>query len=175
MLVQASAPPAAVAPAPPQALRLATVAQHVRPFFLTKAGRTESGTVRHQIFLKTTVTAGPVAMVAGQSTVARPCMWKIEAYLQREICFQSMTGLSSCTDALSKQLAIGEAGQADLAVEQVCDVTAKPVEQAESRTVASVDRAAAQMFEDDYRLTVRPMLATAGVTITGSSSKTATR
>jgi hypothetical protein len=171
VLVQASSPPAAAAPAPPapaQASRLLTIAQRTRPLILIKAGRSETAVVRQQIFLKTSVRPGAMATVEGQAAIAAaatPCAWVIEAYLQREVCFSSMTGLSSCTDAVSLPLAAGETGQTDLASPIACDVQAGPVALAERRVVASLQSLSAGLFEDDYRIKIRPMLAASGVTI----------
>ena len=176
MFVQASTPPPAVAPAPlPPApvTRLVTVAQRARPLTLTKGNRAETAVVRHQIFLRTSVRPGATAMIQGQAVTVTPCAWTIEAYLQREICFYSMTGQTSCTDPISVKLAAGETGQADLTAEQACDVLAKPVELSEGRVRAGIDPISATVFEDDYRIKVRPMLAASGVTISDPSAKSA--
>lgn len=170
MLVQASAPPPVVAPAPepPVATRLSTISQRDRPLTLTKGGRTETALVRHQIFLRTTARPGATAMVEGQAISATPCVWTVEVYLQREICFYSMTGLTSCTDGVSRPLAAGATGQDDLPSDQQCDVQSAPVEHGERRVIASIETLSKGFFEDDYRIVVRPMLAASGATITES-------
>ncbi len=176
MLVQVSTPPPAVAPAPqppPQATRMMTIAQRARPLTLTKGGRAETAVVRQQIFIRTAVTPGPTASVEGQAIIARPCAWAIQAYLQREICFYSMTGLTSCTDPISAPLSAGETGRTDLAADQECDVLAGPVELAEGRIIKSIDGITAVLFDEDYRLKVRPMLLASGVTIADQSPKPA--
>jgi hypothetical protein len=174
VFVQASAPPPAVAPAPPaQAMRLMTIAQRARPVTLTKGGRTEMAVVSHQIFLKTSVRSSATATIEGQAVSATPCAWTIEVYLQRVICFSSMTGQTSCTDPMSTPLAAGETGQADLAADQACDVMAKPIALSEGRVAASLDKIAATVFEDDYKIKVRPMLTAAGVTLSERPSKAA--
>ena len=171
MVLQASSPPPVVAPAPPGppiATRLTTIAQRARPLTLTKSGRTETAVVRHQIFLRTTVRPGATVSVVGQAAIAAaatPCAWVIEAYLQREVCFYSMTGMTSCTDAVTLPLSAGETGRTDLGAGVECDVLAQPVSFSERRVVASLESLSAGLFEDDYRLKVRPMLAAPGVTI----------
>jgi hypothetical protein len=137
----------------------------MRPITLTKGGRVETAVVSHQIFLKTSVRSGATAMVEGQAITATPCAWTIEAYLQREICFYSMTGQTSCTDPVSIALAAADAGQSELSADQACDVAAKPVDQAERRVIATIDPISARLLDDDYRIKVRPMLTAAGVTL----------
>ena len=148
------------------ATRLSTISQRDRPLTLTKAGRTETVLVRHQIFLRTTARPGVTATVEGQAIAATPCAWAIEVYLQREICFYSMTGLTSCTDGVSRPLSVGATGQDDLPADQVCDVQATLVEHGERRVIASIEALSKTFFEDDYRIMVRPMLAASGATIT---------
>lgn len=170
MLVQDATPPAATAPAPPQPptlQRLSPIAQKARPFVVTKAGRAESGAVRHQIFLRTVAKPGTVPTPPPGVTVsAIPCAWTVEAYLQREICFNSMTGLLACTDSNTIPLMATEAGQTDLPVGTTCEVFAKPVVQAEERVIAALDRTKAQLFDEDYALVVKPQLVRSGVTLT---------
>ncbi len=175
-MFQASTPPPAVAPAPPPppaATRMAPIAQRDRPLTLTKAGRAETALVRHQIFFRTTVRAGVSASVEGQvmAMAVKPCAWAIETYLQREICFFSMTGLTSCTDPVTLTLSAGETGKVDLTADQTCDVQSKPVESAERRIIASLDMLSAGLMEDDYQTAVRPILKASGVTIVDLSPK----
>jgi hypothetical protein len=150
-----------------------TISQKVRPLSVSKGGRTETLVVRHQIFIKTATQPGAAAAIEGQAIVVRPCRWVIETYLQRELCFYSMTGQTSCTDPVSTPLAAGETGQGDLAADQACDVMAKPVQLAEDRVIKSIDDGSATMFDDDYRLKVRPALAASGVTIVEQPPKPA--
>lgn len=169
MFLQADTPPAATAPAPqpPQLQRLAPIAQKARPLTLTKSGRTENAVVRQQIFLRTIVKPGAVPIVPDGVTVsAIPCAWTIESYLQREICFYSMTGLLACTDTNTEPLRATETGQVDQAPDAACDVIAKPVELAEARVIDALEQIKAQMFDEDYRLIVKPQLVASGATVT---------
>ena len=169
MLLQAANPPAATAPAdpqPPQLQRLAPVSQKARQLLLTKAGRTEAVVVHQQIFLRTVAKPGAtVATPEGVSVSAIPCAWTVEAYLQRDICFYSITGLLGCTEAMTKPLMASERGHADLPAGAVCEVSAKPVEAAEGRAIAALDRTKDQLFDEDYRLAVKPQLVGAGAIV----------
>jgi hypothetical protein len=170
VLVQAATPPAAAAPAvpvQPPLQRLAPISQKTRPLVLTKGGRTEKALVRYQIFIRTTVRPGAVPAAAdGVSVSAIPCAWTVESFLQRDICFYSMTGLLACTNGDTTPLKATDTGQADLPSGTVCEVFAKPVEGAESRVIAAVDRTKDQLYDDDYRLVVKPQLVGGGTTVT---------
>jgi hypothetical protein len=166
---QAATPPAATAPAPqpPQLSRMATVSQKARQLLLTKAKRTEAVVVHQQIFLRTVAKPGAVAAVpAGVTVSAIPCAWTVETYLQRNICFYSITGLLGCTEDMTKPLTVTERGQADLTAGMACDVSAQPIAAAEARVIASLDRTKDQVLDEDYRLAVKPQLIGTGATVT---------
>ena len=169
MPLQAATPPAATAPAAPSPTlqRLAPVAQKAKPLLLTKGARTENAVVRYQIFLRTIAKPGPVpATPEGVTVSAIPCVWTVESYLQRDLCFYSITGTLGCEEGATKPLEAIENGQADLPAGATCEVFAKPVTAAEDRAIASLDRLKDQMFDEDYRLAVQPRLVKTGVTIT---------
>ena len=169
MLVQAAPPPAAVVPAPPPPTlqRLAPVAQKAKSLTLAKGGRTENVVVRYQIFLRTIAKLGAVpATPEGVTVSAIPCVWVVESYLQRDLCFYSITGLFGCEEGATKPLQAIENGQADLPTGTTCEVFAKPVTAAEDRVIAGLDRMKDQMFDEDYQLAVKPRLVKAGATVT---------
>lgn len=174
VLVQAATPPAAPAPAtapappsPPQLQRLAPVTQKARPLMLTKGGKTENAVVRYQIFLRTIAKPGAVpATPDGVTVSAIPCAWTVESYLQRDLCFYSITGMLGCEEGATKPLQAIENGQTDLPAGTACEVFAKPVTAAEDRVIATLDRIKDQMFDEDYQLAVKPRLVRGGATIT---------
>jgi hypothetical protein len=170
LLVQAAPPPAATAPAtpqPPQLQRLAPVTQKARALTLAKGGRTENAVVRYQIFLRTIAKPGAVpATPEGVTVSAIPCAWIVESYLQRDLCFYSITGLLGCEEGATKPLQAVENGQADLPAGMTCEVFAKPVTAAEDRVIATLDRLKDQMFDEDYQLAVKPRLIRGGTTVT---------
>jgi hypothetical protein len=172
VLVQAATPPAAPAPAPPapqppQLQRLAPVAQKAKPMTLAKGGRTENAVVRYQIFLRTIAKPGAVPEAPEGVTVsAIPCVWTVESYLQRDLCFYSITGLLGCEEGATKPLQAIENGQVDLPAGTACEVFAKPVTAAEDRVIAVLDRLKDQMFDEDYQLAVKPRLVRGGATVT---------
>jgi hypothetical protein len=167
MTPPAQTAPAPAAPQPPQLQKLAPVAQKARPLTLAKAGRTESAVVRYQIFLRTIAKPGEVpATPAGVTVSAIPCVWTVESYLQRDLCFYSITGLLGCEEGATVPLRAVENGQADLPADAACEVFAKPVMAAEDRVIATLDRIKDQMFDEDYQLAIKPRLIRAGATVT---------
>lgn len=162
-------PPAQTAPAPvaPTLQRLAPVAQKARPLTLAKGGKTENAVVRYQIFLRTIAKPGAVpATPEGVTVSAIPCVWTVESYLQRDLCFYSITGLLGCEEGATTPLRAVENGQADLPAGTACEVFAKPVTAAEDRVIATLDRLKDQMFDEDYQLAIKPRLVRSGVTVT---------
>lgn len=173
VLLQAAPPPATPpaatvpAPPPPTLQHLTPVAQKPRALVLTKGGRTENAVVRYQIFLRTIAKPGVVpATPAGVTVSAIPCAWTVESYLQRDLCFYSITGLLGCEEGATKPLQAIENGQGDLPADTACEVFAKPVTAAEDRVIAALDRLKDQMFDEDYQLAVKPRLIRSGVTVT---------
>ena len=167
--MQAATPPAATAaaPQPPQLLRMAPVSQKARQLLLVKAAKREAVVVHQQIFLRVAAKPGPVATAPEGVTVsAIPCAWTVESYLQRDICFYSITGLLGCTEAMTKPLTVTERGQEDLPPGAVCDLSAKPIAAAQERAIAALDRVKEQTLDEDYRLEVKPQLTGTGATVT---------
>lgn len=163
----AATAPAPVAPQPPQLQKLAPVAQKAKPLTLAKAGRTENAVVRYQIFLRTIAKPGVVPVApAGVTVSAIPCVWTVESYLQRDLCFYSITGLLGCEEGATVPLQAIENGQADLPADTACEVFAKPVTAAEDRVIATLDKIKDQMFDEDYQLAIKPRLIRGGATIT---------
>jgi hypothetical protein len=135
---------------------------------LTKSRRAESAMVRQQVFLRYDVDR-KVPDGVDQRTVQ--CGWRLRAYLQRSICFSSMTGLLSCTDPVSEELPAGETGAADQGQDpalSTCDLAFGPAR--EARVIAAVKVDAQARFDEDYALNVKPQLLASGVKITRPKS-----
>jgi|GEM_PF-980433 len=166
--VSAPQTPARQAPAPSTvkgASATMTVVARDQSLVLTKARRSESALVRHQVFLRYDVDR-KVPDGADQRTVQ--CGWRLRAYLQRSICFSSMTGLLSCTDPVSEELPTGETGAADQGQDpalSTCDLNFAPAREARDRVVAAVRADAQARFDEDYALNVKPQLLASGVKI----------
>ena len=166
-----SPPPAAIQPSTVKgaSATMTVVASDLR-LVLTKARRAESAMVRHQVFLRYDVDR-KVPDGADQRTVQ--CGWRLRAYLQRSICFSSMTGLLGCTDPISEELPTGETGAADQGQDpaaSTCDLNFVPAREARDRVIAAVKADAQARFDEDYALNVKPQLLASGVKITRPKS-----
>ncbi len=166
--------PSPQAPASPSTVKGAsatmTVAARDQPLVLTKARRSESALVRHQVFLRYDVDR-KVPDGVDQRTVQ--CGWRLRAYLQRSICFSSMTGLLSCTDPVSEELATAESGAADQGQDPAlttCDLNFGPAREARDRMIAAFKVDAQARFDEDYTLNVKPQLLASGVKISKPKS-----
>ncbi|KRA61498.1 hypothetical protein ASD79_05095 [Caulobacter sp. Root655] len=141
---------------------------------LTKGQRAETALARYQIFIKTDVdrkvqtaeVQDPRVETADLPKVQ--CGWRVQAYLQRNTCFWSMSGLFSCTDLVSDELPDAETGAADLDPAQAtdaCGLSFAPAREARERLEAKLSAGAEARFEDDYRLKLRPLLTASGVQV----------
>ena len=128
------------------------------PLPLIKAGRTEDALLRQAIFLTSTLTVvRPAAGLGGE--ILR---WSYQPYLQRQLCFTSITGQFSCATAELEELTEKAEGETPVAG------TPGPNPAAEDAraTIATALRARADaLFEDDRQLKLRPMLKAAGVSV----------
>lgn len=125
------------------------------PLPLIKAQRTEDAVLRQAIFLTSTLTVVRPATGAGEDVLR----WTYEPYLQRQLCFTSITGLFSCAAAEVDGLAEKAAGEAPLAA------TPDPAEGARAAVTAALRARSGALFEDDRRLKLTPMLKAAGVSV----------
>jgi hypothetical protein len=168
------ASPRAPALAPPSTVKGAsatmTVVASDLSLVLTKARRAESAMVRRQVFLRYDVDR---KVSDGVDPPTVQCGWRLRAYLQRSICFSSMTGLLGCTDPISEELPTGETGAADQGQDTAlgaCDLGFGPAREARDRVIAAVKVDAQARFDEDYALHVKPQLLASGVKITRPKS-----
>lgn len=165
-----TAPPAAMAPLPPAstvkgASATLTLAYDDLQLTLTKARRAESATVRYQLFLKLDVDR---KLPDGADQRSIQCGWRLRAFLQRTICFSSMTGLLGCVDPETEEITEAETGAADQGQDpaaSTCDLNFPPAREARDRMTTALKAAAPARFEEDYRLKVEPLLLASGVKI----------
>jgi hypothetical protein len=169
--VFAADPPAAVAAAPadkpPEVVvvsretRSEVVASRDTPLPLIKAGRTEDALLRQAVFVNSTLTVVRPAEDPGADLLR----WTYTPYLQRQLCFTSITGLFSCAAAEVEELAETAAGEAPLAAEPAPEGPNPAAEAARLALAAKLRTRSAEVFAADRRLKLDPMLKAAGVTI----------
>jgi hypothetical protein len=151
---------------------------------LTKAKREEHAVVRRLLFIAATlrltepVAAAPVeaASSAPPATEAvegappkQTCRWTYRAFLQRQICFVSMTGLSSCTQPEIVALpdtAEGDAPISDAPQQAVCNDIFRPAVNARIRLTTALLSRSKDLFAADQATKVEPQFRSAGVKVT---------
>jgi hypothetical protein len=133
------------------------------PLPLIKAGKTEEALLRQVIYMTSTLTVVRPASGGGEDVLR----WTYQPYLQRQLCFTSITGLFSCAVAEVEELTEKAAGEAPLAAAPA-QATPGPNPAAEAARIAvatALNTRAAALFEADRRLNLTPMLKAAGVSI----------
>jgi hypothetical protein len=171
--VQAEAPPPQIIQvAPVQAVAdFVVVARDIRnevvtsadqPLPLVKAGRGEEALLRQAVFVTAT------------TTITRPTTpgpdtyrWTYESFLQRQVCFTSMTGLFACTAAEVAPLPDRVSGEV-LAPPPPAEgqpLVVQAAEAAHLKLFEGLRVKAAALFEDDRRARVDPVFRAAGVTV----------
>ena len=164
-------PPAAYQPSTVKgASATMTVAASDLRLVLTKARRAESAMVRQQLFLRYDVDR---KLPNDVDQRAVQCGWRLRIYLQRSICFSSMTGLLGCTDPVTEELPTAETGTADQGQDPAassCDLSFAPAREARDRVIAAAKADAQARFDEDYALNVKPQLLASGVKITRPKS-----
>ena len=172
----AADPPAVVAPAPPdkpadavvvvrRESRSEVLVSRDTPLPLARAQRTEDAVLRQAIFLTGTLSVERPAAGSGGETLR----WAYQPYLQRQLCFTSITGLFSCAAAVVEELAdkaVGEAPLAGPAPGQAATPGPNPAaEGARAAVIAGLRARAAELFDDDRRRKLDPMLKAARVSV----------
>jgi hypothetical protein len=131
------------------------------PLTLIKGRRTEDALLRQTLFLTVGLTGVRPAAADGQEVLR----WTYAPYLQRQLCFTSITGQFSCAAVEVEELAQKATGEAPQP--STPDQTApgpNPAAEAVRTAVAADLRGRADaLFDDDRRLKLDPMLKAAGV------------
>jgi hypothetical protein len=143
------------------------------PLPLIKGRRTEDAVLRQVIFLTSTLTVVRPAAGAGEQTLR----WTYEPYLQRQLCFTSITGQFSCALAEVEELpekatgeallapASAQAASAQAAPDQAAPAPNPAAEGVRTDIAATLRTRSDALFDDDRRLKLDPILKAAGVSI----------
>lgn len=153
-------PPAAIRNLISADSRFVTVTQSDIPLVLTKGKpvQTERAWARYQIYIKSEVTG--LDAVTDQD-----CRWKFTAFLQRQLCFASMTGQFGCTAASLTELAEVGSGNETLDRNDLCNTGHPAVMRAERRFSTAISAQAQTRFESDLKLSLIPTLTRTGVKV----------
>lgn len=141
--------------------RSEVLASRDTPLPLIKAGKTEDALLRQAIFLTSALTVVRPAAGGGEEVLR----WTYEAYLQRQLCFTSITGQFSCAAADVETLTEKAAGEAPLAATpgQAALAPNPGAKDARAAVATALRARAAVLFDDDRRLKLNPVLKAAGV------------
>jgi hypothetical protein len=129
------------------------------PLVLVKGGRSEDVLVRRALFITASLTV--VRPVTAQDGASDAYRWRYEAFLQRQVCFTSMTGLFACTQAEVEGLPDKATGEARLAAAG----NFSEAEAAKLRLTEGLRVRAGALFEADRRANVDPVFKAAGATV----------
>jgi hypothetical protein len=129
------------------------------PLTLTKAGRREDAYLRHALFVNASLTV--VRPAQAEDPASDRYRWSYKAYLQRQVCFSSITGLFACTAPEVETLPEQETGEVSAGPE------APPMaDAARTRIVAALKARATAMFDADRKSYTDPLFRAAGVVVT---------
>jgi len=133
------------------------------PLPLIKGRKTEDAVLRQVIFMTSTLVEVRPAAGAGEDVLR----WTYKPYMQRQLCFTSITGLFSCAGAEVEELTENASGEAPItaAVGQAAPGPNPAAEAARVVFVTDLNARSAALFATDRRLKLTPMLKAAGVSL----------
>jgi len=179
----ASASPAALVTVSQQTDNV-IIASSDRPMFLMKAGHTEQATLSYVLYIATTKTVLRPSTSPGPDHIR----WSYTSYIQRSLCFISITGLFACSAAETIPLDEKSEGEASLTSPSPDASPANPpasgslalgspptpserptessaAEAALSKLSVALRQQARADFDEDKRLKVDALLKAAGVRV----------
>jgi hypothetical protein len=133
---------------------------------LSKGRQLERAVIRYQLYVRTDVAARqPSAPAPDAPLPALICSWTVKTYLEREPCFESLSGRLACAEGYTPMLDTQESGSDAMPGEEAkaCSLTRTAVAAATSRVAASLAASAAARFDDDLKRRLVPEFARAGV------------
>lgn len=150
------------------------VADRDRPLLIQKPPALEAAIVRQRLLLRHVVTEVTVGDEDRTS-----CRWEIASYIQRDVCFTSITGMTGCTASVSEKLAQESKGVLDIpplpaadveppptsAPPAVCEFTSGPLAGKLADAVARLSDRSAALFESDFNTQLRPLMTRTGATL----------
>jgi hypothetical protein len=154
-------------PPPPEIVRTesgyAPAAHRDVPLTLTRGAQSEKALIRYQLFARTDVQASRPA--GAEPTVDFTCAWTVTAYLEREPCFESITGRLACTESYTVRLDDRERGEEKMAGDPgTCGLATPSVAAAQTRLRDALTGKADAQFDDDQARRFLPGLVKSGVT-----------
>jgi hypothetical protein len=135
------------------------VASQDLPLVLVKATQREEALVRRAVFITTSVM---VTRPTGDGAAADRYRWTYRTFLQRQVCFTSMTGLFSCTEPQAQALSEMAEGDAPLGDDPQSFPAA---DEARGKLVEALKARAGALFAADRRANIDPVWKSSGVAV----------
>lgn len=133
------------------------IASQDLPLVLVKGTRREEAVVRRAVFVTASLT---VTRPAADGATPDRYRWAFRSFLQRQVCFTSMTGLFSCTEPQVEGLPDGAEGDAPISPDPA---TYPLADAARGTLVAGLRARAPAIFAADRRATTDPIFKASGV------------
>jgi hypothetical protein len=134
---------------------------------LTRQKREEHAIVRRLIFIIASLRLTEPAAWAGEGAAPQTCHWEYKAFLQRQQCFVSVSGVLACTQPEVTPLpeeAHGEASAPANAQVGFCNDVFRPAVNARVQLAGRLRDRSAELFATDQKTKVDPVFKAAGVT-----------
>lgn len=171
MLFQVTpAPP----PQPPEVVRTESaylrVARKDVPLLITRTKAPvkepgEKALIRYQLFVRVDIEARQDPAKPDAPPPPVHCQWVVTSYLEREPCFESITGKLACAESYTVRLDDIERGNETLSLADdatACALTRPGIAAAQTGLGAIVEATADQRFADDLERRLTPTYARAG-------------
>ena len=145
---------------------------------LTKLKREEHALVRRLIFITASLRLTEPAATVGDAPPPQTCHWEYRSFLQRQLCFTSMSGLLACTQPEVTPLpdeAHGQAAAPANAAVGFCNDVFRPALNARVRLAGTLRDRSADLFAADQKAKVDPVFKAAGLTVTPEATAPAKR
>ncbi len=155
-----------------------TVEAADQSLLLTKHRREEHALVRRLIFIMANLTLTEPAATVGDAPPPQTCHWQYRSFLQRQLCFTSMSGQFACTQPEVTPLpdeTHGEAAAPANAAIGFCNDVFRPAVNARVRLAGTLRDRSAELFATDQKAKVGPIFKAAGVAVAAEPTASAKR
>ncbi len=126
----------------------------------------ERALLRYRLYVRTDVEAKQPPLGDGPVVVKITCDWTVSTFLQREPCFESITGRLACGESYTVRMEERQTGsEAMVAEPSACGLAHPAAAAAEARLRAVLAEKADALFDDDLARRYTPELARAGITL----------
>lgn len=149
---------------------------------LRAQNRSETAIVRYQIFFKLAVSGRPQMTPVsrppnseGTTAPAAPvpsyaCNWTYAAYVERDVCFTSISGLVGCTEASVTPISWSGSGAQIMELvsgpgDDTCDLENRGLKQATDAATAQLKAEAQEVYQKTFDETLRPTFRASGVSV----------